>query len=63
MSVICPKDKKPCGDDLCQDGDCTLTGELAWHRCPYCRVNSCDPLDVMCEKCARDNEPSAWGYE
>lgn len=37
MSTICPKDGKPCIDDVCRGcGICAITGTELWDQCPHC---------------------------
>ena len=34
--MLCPKDFKPCCDDLCYGGGCLITGEAMYERCGGC---------------------------
>ena len=50
--MICPKDGKPCCDDLCYGGGCLeLEGAPMLYRCPGCGVliSDEDDLDCTCE--------------
>lgn len=37
MGSLCPKDLKPCMDDICRGAGCLETGEDLLERCPQCK--------------------------
>ena len=48
---LCPKDFKPCCDDLCYGGGCIYTGEALYERCLGCGnlVSDDDHEECTCE--------------
>ena len=58
---ICPKDGKPCVDDLCRgSGVCMRTGMEMWETCPMCHRVFSDEFDIRCA-CEPDYEPDDYG--
>jgi hypothetical protein len=60
--MVCPKDFKPCIDDLCYGGGCIrMPGYPMIRRCEYCGQLVDDEGDLECD-CENDepldNEPS-----
>ena len=54
MATICPKDGKPCIDDVCRgSGVCGITGNDMWEECPHCHgIYSTEfGVDCACEPC------------
>ena len=49
--MLCPKDLKPCVDDLCRGSGCVLTGEALYEKCHGCGalVSEDDHDDCICE--------------
>lgn len=46
--MLCPKDLKPCIDDLCYGGGCIFTGEAMYSLCSGCGNYSSDDDDMDC---------------
>lgn len=48
---LCPKDFRPCCDDLCYGGGCIYTGEALYERCTGCGnlVSDDDHDECTCE--------------
>lgn len=54
MATICPKDSKPCIDDICRgSGICGMTGLEMWDQCDRCHALYSYEFGVECE-CDRD---------
>ena len=49
--MLCPKDLKPCMDDLCRGGGgCFYTGEALYRKCECgAYVSDEDDMDCTCE--------------
>lgn len=58
--MLCPKDMKPCCDDLCYGGACILTGLAMYRRCFGCGalVSDDDHDSCTCEPDYDDDEPA-----
>ena len=53
--MLCPKDLKPCCDDLCHGGGCLqMDGEPMWHTCSGCGQPVSDSDDLLC-RCDPDD--------
>lgn len=55
--MLCPKDEKPCCDDLCYSGGCLLTGTGMLESCGVCggQVDTDMPELSTCE-CSDEDE-------
>lgn len=56
MSTICPKDGRPCPDDLCVgSGTCLQTGGITFDQCARCHMTYSQEYGVECA-CESDYE-------
>jgi hypothetical protein len=48
---LCPKDLRPCCDDLCRGGGCLITGEELYYFCTGCKhpISDEDQGNCICE--------------
>ncbi len=59
MATICPKDFRPCPDDLCRgSGVCLENGYELLEMCAICRKAYSRDLDIECA-CDFDDEQEA----
>ena len=69
MPSICPKDCKPCIDDLCRgSGTCMRTGTEMWEQCSICHQVYSEEYGVECacdpdDDYADDDDPTEAGAQ